>query len=212
MGSKLGSLVAALALATAALLVGGTARGAPAAARIIDRTLSCTVPLQSGARPIKVSAHSGFRDPDRPGEWKWLAAAELGLPPVVWVYAGEAPNRASGALALDLARCTRATARVAFSSRGLNGGVASQLLGTDAYDCRVGSRILVRVRAVFREPTSLATVLRAYRQNYRGTPAGAVMREAQLAARTPGGKPVVYADVVESGRARLFVASGCRDD
>ena len=35
------------------------------------------------------------------------------------------------------------------------------------------------------------------------------VREAKLAVRTLAGKPLVYADLRESGKARLFTAKGC---
>lgn len=210
--------VCGLAL-VAASLVAASGSSAPAsltAVRIIDRTMSCSVPLQSGARPIVVSAVRGFRDPDRPGEWKWQPKVELDMPPLVWLRAGADPDGSPGALAIDPARCRTTAARVAFSSRGLSGGIASQLpgsrlAGADSYKCNVGGRVLVRIRAVFRRPTELNLRLRAYRRSYLVSRAGGVMTEGKLAVRTPGGKRVIYSDVVESGRARLFAASGCRD-
>jgi hypothetical protein len=75
----------------------------------------------------------------------------------------------------------------------------------------VAQRVIVRVRAVFRGPTSLRTY-RDFGRRLLATPLAAVAREAQLAVRTPAGKRVMYADVIESGKARLFTAGGCVAD
>lgn len=205
-------------LAASGLAAGSSSAPAfPAATRLIDRTFSCSVALRAGARPIVVSATSGFRDPDQPTDWRWrpLAVLKDREASLASIAAGEPPKNpqfpTGRGLVIDRAKCTRTTAPVVLSARGLVGGRASQLRSSDSYDCRVASRVLVRVRAVFRRPTTLSSV-RYFGRMVLATPASAVVREAQLSVRTPAGRRVAYADVVESGRARLFTAPGCTAD
>jgi hypothetical protein len=94
---------------------------------------------------------------------------------------------------------------VPLATRGLSGGTAGQL--ADRYDCVVPAQIVVRVRGVFHEGTSL--------RRWRPTPdidefvARGRVREGALAIRTARGEPIALATVHESGRARFFVGSSC---
>jgi hypothetical protein len=185
--------------------------------RIIDRTFTCSVARHAGARVLNVAAVSGFRDPDSPGEWKWQPWAGVNDHDgsLAGVAAGD-PNQntrqqRARMLGIDPGSCRPATARVALSTRGLLGGPASQLQGSDAYECPVGPSILVRVRAVFRAPTTLS-VQRYFGRRILAVPTSAVVREARVAVRSAAGKPLVYAEVFESGRARLFFVGNCVRD
>jgi len=40
----------------------------------------------------------------------------------------------------------------------------------------------------------------------------AVVKEARIAVRTPSGQALAYAEALESGKARLFVARTCAPD
>jgi hypothetical protein len=210
------TVAAAFLVAAAAATGSGTATSS-APARVVDRTFSCAVARYEGARMLDVVAVSGYRDPDQPAEWEWqpaawaldrvgssLASVTAGAPPL------QVRRQRIPMLAVVPAKC-RPSEGIPFSRRGLVGGPASQLQGSDRYECRAGSRVLVRVRAVFRAPTTFTT------QRYRGrvilaTPPDAVVREGRLAIRTLEGKPLVDADVHESGRARLFTAASCLAD
>jgi hypothetical protein len=69
----------------------------------------------------------------------------------------------------------------------------------------------MRVRAVFRERTTFT------RRTYGGrvilaTTPEAVVLEGQIAVQTAAGKPLAFADVLQSGRTRLFTAPGCLAD
>jgi hypothetical protein len=78
--------------------------------------------------------------------------------------------------------------------------VAAQL--GDEFDCFAPKQVVIRVRAVLVTPGTL-------RRGPQYQTAHVAVREAKLAVRTPKGKPLAYADVQESGKARLFVAPGC---
>ena len=119
-------------------------------------------------------------------------------------------------LAVDPQKCKPATARIPLSAAGLAGGAASALPGThhvgsDAYECRTPSRVLVRIHAVFRTPTTLRSQIR-YGRRTLTTSNEAVVKEARIAVRTPSGQALAYAEALESGKARLFVARTCAPD
>jgi hypothetical protein len=183
--------------------------------RMLDRTMSCSVPLHAGLREIQVAATSGFRDQENRSLWKHLANVHLtaggnfsgvglvgaaaGAPEpkdITW------PGTSQGLWIRSACRATNA--RLALTTRGLpQGGVASQI--RDAYECVVPRTVLVRVRATFR----VATRLRIRGDQLR---TGAPVREVAVAVRTTGGKPLVYASASESGRARVFTAPSCLPD
>jgi hypothetical protein len=210
------TLTLALALGVASVTQAAidASGGGGAASRIIDRTFSCSVTRQAGARVLTVTAVSGFRDPDKPADWKWQPGAALGDRDGSLVsFAAGVPNQNAREqrvrmLAINPASCRPASGRLALSPRGLVGGRASQLQGSDTYECRVAGNVLVRVRAVFRAATTLSSD-RYFGRRILAVPTSAVVREARLAVRAPAGRPLVYADVLESGRARLFTARGC---
>lgn len=192
----------------------------PGASRIIDRSFSCSVVLRAGARVIDVSATSGYRDPDNRSQWKWLASAYTrtrdGFP--VYVSAGAPPpvpdpgaTRQTRWLTIDSQLCESTTASATLSAKGLVGGPASQLQGSDEYECTTPSRVIFRIRAVFRTATTLR-VQRLFGQRRLTTANAAIVREARLAVRTPSGKPLAYAEVFESGKARVFAARTCVHD
>jgi hypothetical protein len=194
---------------------GASAPGAsafPTAARIVDRTLACTAGFNNGARSITVDAQTGYR---KDGTFQWLAQATVSTPgnplskqnrqpTLVGVTAGwpAPPPLSSGALGYENARCGPTTARLPLSTRGLTGGAAGTF--GDEVRCNTAKTVLVRVRATFHEPV-------VAEPNAVGSFISASGRivVGKIAARTTSGKPLVYADVSESGRARLFTAGGC---
>lgn len=203
-----GALVAGAALVSSAA-VGGVA--ASDAARVVDRTLACTTGVQGGARVIFLRAQSAFGQgknlewlaqttvaaagqpvPSKPNYRPTLAGMTAGWPP--------APPLTSGGIGFHNRLCKATRSKVAFVRRGLVGGVASQL--GDEYTCVVPRSMLVRIRAVFREPTELERDRSFYAAN------GRVLR-GQIAVTTLAGKPIVYGEVAESGSARLFTPKGC---
>jgi hypothetical protein len=214
------SLGAALASASGFASVGGATETA-ATARVIDRTFVCSIGHIAGGREIEIHARSGFRSLQNPSQWQMLPYAEVGPlgRHVVSISAGRPREKHrdtpydngpfGSRLAVGVTSCEAARANVSLSARGLTGGPASQL--GEVYDCPTPRKqILVRVRAVFRTPTSLR--LRGGYDQRAWSTSGTVRespREASFAVRTRGGKPLALAAVFESGKARLFTAPSC---
>jgi hypothetical protein len=208
---------AVLALASALLiasLVGapsGAAEPSVSAARIIDQTLRCSIPLWAGVRELTVFAQAGVRE--SPSRWKSLAAATIqtrGSQIMLFQAAAGAPvpTEFKGLAVFDTTlligkACRPATARVPLSARGLDGGAADPF--GDVYKCSVSRTVLVHVRAVFRSSAFLRRDPRSGARIAR-TP----VRTASLAVRTQSGRPVVFATLLESGKSRLFTSGHCR--
>ncbi len=201
-----------LAAATAMLLqpsASGQSRS-----RIIDRTLLCSTGVQGGTRVIDVSAKTAF---GKGGRLEWLGQIVVttpgkpipgkpnSRPTVAGITAGWPPPAAlqsGGGLGFANKECRPASARVGFSRRGLLGFPASEL--GDEYTCRVQRTLLVRVRAEFRSPAALEiSTDRTYRSAIGRVESG------QIAVRSLAGKPIVFADVSDSGRARIFTGANC---
>jgi hypothetical protein len=132
---------------------------------------------------------------------------------LVWITAGK-PTRDSmadqdydafgvagaGTLGIRREGCRRTSSAVPLSPAGLRGGAASPLGAK--YECFTPKQVVVRVRAVLATRGALRTGPDF--QNAR-----VPIRQAKLAVRTLAGKPLVYAEVSESGKVSLFAAKGC---
>ena len=216
-----------LALVAGGGLVGSSGTSAPTApARVIDRTFLCTNAVQAGIREITVSARRGFQ---QSGKWEWLAGASVmhfggasvrerrGSSDQQW-----AVGMAAGAGAVPEGRlgnnpgisirsrernsaCSPSRARVRLSTRGLSGGAVDYF--SDEFKCVVPRRILVRLRGVFGSPASLQPA--GDPGPFRTLQANGPLQEGAIAVRTQAGKPLLFATVSESGRARLFTARSC---
>ena len=179
--------------------------------------------MSAGIRVLTLGGETGVREAGNPSHWLQPAHA--------WLYNRKglrygvvgiaAPNASPGNTAppwptspdpgvghlrttmwLDAVRCKPTVARIPLSSSGLTGGAADPF--GDAYECVAPRRILVRARVVFRNSTSLRLNARF---GFHTT--GEDVVEGSFAARTEGGKPFAYADVLANGKARLFAARGC---
>lgn len=184
-----------------------------ATTRVVDRTLECTPGSAHGARSITVSAQTGF---EKNGKFEWLgqfgvatpgqplptrknympqlAGATSGYP-----YSGPTPT---GGLGFSAKLCKAAPRPIPLTTRGLTGGSAGQF--GDQYKCLLSGPVLIRVRALFLAPTTVK--LDKPRTWYSAT---GRIGNAQLAVRTATGKALVYAQTLDSGKARLFVSRGC---
>ena len=91
-------------------------------------------------------------------------------------------------------------AKVSFSKAGLSGSSASPF--GEKLDCPAPRRVLVRVRALATSKTEL-------RRRGAFLSTNAPFKSGRLAVRTERGKPIVYAEVLESGASRLYTAKGC---
>jgi hypothetical protein len=197
------------------------------AGSVIDRTYSCASGFVGGLRQVEARAHSGSRVRS---EWRklpyaviasgGLARSDVVGPPqnsVAWIAAGK-PSlgttldderssfnaRVGGTIGVNRDLCSPVSARLPLTRRGLVGGAVGNRSAT--FDCEVPRRMLVRVRAV----VDGGTALREYGRVFRTTSAPASV--AVLSIATPAGRAVAYADVFDSGKARLFTARACTPD
>jgi hypothetical protein len=207
----LGAVAAAVAASAFAAVLVSDAPASESASRIVDRTLLCRTGYKGGARLVLITARSAARRGD---QLDWLAQAYVTTPgnplskqnsepTLAGMTAGwpPPPPLTTGGLGYDNVRCGASRAKVPLIPRGLNGGVAGAF-GEDLR-CIVDKTVLVRVRATFREPVVEEPTKTGDYVNALGR-----VEKGQLAVRTPAGKPIIYAEVAEGGRARLFT-KGC---
>lgn len=215
------ALIAGIALIGAGAALGKQSDAQQAKSRIVDRTLACAI-ATANPREILVQAASGVRAfPDR-SRWQERPNAGFsdprsGSPTMTgvsaWVSAGWPPEGDSTAPFVGdevlrySVRCRPSRARVAFTSRGLVGGLAGQF--GDRYDCVVPARVLVRIRGVFYAPTSLRRWRPAAIRSIDELVARGRTKEGSLSIYTASGKPIALGTVHESGRARIFVGATC---
>lgn len=219
--------IAGVAAVVAFLAAIASAAPMQSAGSVIDRTYSCASGFVGGLRQVEARAHSGSRVRS---EWRKLPYAVIasgGLtrsdvvgPPensVAWIAAGK-PSlgttldderrsfnaRVGGTIGVNRDLCTPVSTRLPLTRRSLVGGAVGNRIA--AFDCEVPRRMLVRVRAV----VDGGTALRERGQVFRGTSAPASV--ARLSIATPAGRVVAYADVFDSGKARLFTARACTPD
>jgi hypothetical protein len=182
--------------------------GAPAAnSTVFDRAFACSIPVHAGVRDLEVHASSGVRAADEPSRWSSLSQAalvtgsstvgtiasmqagaplpELAARPTVWIFTRH---------------CRPSSASVRLSASGLSGGPANQI--PERFECPVPRTVLVRVRVELRSSASL-------RLRDGGLSTQMPVRAGKISARTLTGKPLAYAEVFESGKARLFFAGNC---
>jgi hypothetical protein len=199
-----------------------------AGAVTIDHTLLCTVRTHGGIYEVEARAHAGFRVGSR---WAKLAYATLtsggaggslsgnqAVSPnaLFWMSAGNPdehttvdndfwtfPPRGSGTLGYNRTRCTPSRRQVALSRTGLQGQPAGAL--GEERDCTTPKRVLLRVRARLQAQGALRK-----RGDFLST--GVPVLDAKLSMRTLSGKPIVYAEVFQSGRTPFFTARACIRD
>lgn len=191
----------ALGLAVTGAVVVGTGSGATSqAARVLDRTYRCAVGVDGGIRSVSVWAQTGVRDLNDQAKWSTPPYFQL-IPAhgtAVRVWAGRAvsePNATSWRETFFISGCARASAPVALTTGGLNGGRASQF--ADRYQCPAPRMVFVRVRVELVRRVSVGRATRV------------PVTAGELAVRTTSGKPIAYADARQSGRARIFAAPNC---
>jgi hypothetical protein len=191
-----------------------------AAASRIDHTLLCSV----SNREVEVRAHAGFREGST---WQNLAFAIVRTgfvtsramvldDALAWVSAGRTAHETNlenegaalsaqyyGTLAENRGACRPVSRRVPLTAKGLRGGPVGIL--ARQFDCAAPSRVLVRLRAV---PLSPAPFFRDGKHlKTRGD-----LASGSFAVRTMSGRPLAFATVSESGKARLFTARTCTEE
>lgn len=211
--------VAVSALLGGAVLASAVPAGAEPGETVVDRTLECRTHLTGGIFQIQARARAGVRTSS--STWRLLPFAGIGESDsgvsnaLVWISAGrpspttlldegyfETQVREEGTLGISRGLCRSTRAKVALSTRGLDGGQIGQL--GEVIDCETPRSVVVRVRA------SLDSgALRTRGDFLRAT---APIGEAAIAVQTRSGKRIAYASVAASGRTRLFTARGCIPD
>jgi hypothetical protein len=189
----------------------------------------CTTSLAGGAREIDVTGHKGTGR--RGATWRRPsfvaftsgASAAGGYNAsaldnsLVWVTAGRpSPDstflegnvlsdlyrvRSFGTLAINVAHCRATKVAVRLNRAGLLGGELGPF--DEGYECAAPRRVLLRVHALLRSTPKLT----GFRSFLRTT---LPVAKGELSVRSEAGRLFAYGDVLESGRARLFVAEGCR--
>nr|MBA2641684.1 hypothetical protein [Actinomycetota bacterium] len=199
----------------------------PSAPGLIDRTFVCAPALIGGVRQIDTRAHRGSGR--RGSGWERPAFASVSTTvsgaaataiedELVWIAAGPPsgsativstlvgftfPFRNWGTLAFNGKLCRGSTSRVPLARTRLQGGAVGPI--DDRWDCVTGRRVVVRVRAILESKASL----KSYRDFLRTT---VPVKTATLAVRTETGKPLVYAQALESGKTFLYTAPTCLPD
>jgi hypothetical protein len=160
-----------------------------AAGTVVDRTISCSTAVRGGVRAMSIQAEA-------------QASGLTVLSPVARL-AAIFPSLVE----LSPTRCTRTRAPVRLSARTLK----RRATGASArkFDCAAPPRILIRVRVMFHVPTAFES---GRPWGYRALIAEGEVREATVAIRTQGGRPLAFAAVSESGGTRLFTAPRCVED
>jgi hypothetical protein len=201
---------------------------AGAAPGVVDRTFACGPSLAGGVRKLAVLARKGSGR--RGARWDRPALAGVttnvssaGATAVenylVWVSAGrpsalatiptdfalfEFPVSVWGTVAVNRARCRASRARVELSPRGLSGGGEVGVFPHES-GCATSRAVLVRVRAV----THSSAALESYRSFVRTV---VPVEKASIAVQAQAGERLVFAQVLESGKALLFTSPSCRPD
>jgi hypothetical protein len=176
--------------------VSEAASGPASGAKVIDRTLLCSIAMRGGIRLLEISA-SGRTATGTPSFFlstNWSPDAGL-------------VSASTESLTLNPTRCIPSRVRVALTTEKLEGGPAGP--SERQFECESPSRVLVRLRAVFRSQAALET---SRDFGYPQLRAGGEVKEASLAIRTRAGRPLAFASVHESGSARVFGGSGCTED
>jgi hypothetical protein len=165
---------------------------------VIDRTLVCETGITGGIHKVDLIASSAIRQGPQKHDAEIQAVTRT------------SPFRLAGIGEgyMDLSpKCTRSTANVPLTSRGLIGGVASVF--EDEYGCPTPQRVLLHVRAVFPSRAALRLGTPFPGEPRRWYTIGEV-DEGAFAVRTLRGKPIAYASFSSAtGKARLFTARSC---
>ena len=194
---------------------------------LIDRTYACSTALLGGLYQIDLRGHAGSRDRGEPARLAYAALTTggwAGLLPgnlspreytLAWITAGKAthdttvdsggeafPVVTGGTLGVNQDLCRRSTASVPLTAKNLR--AAALGAATRTVECDAPKRVFIRLRA-----TTVGTASLRDRGRVFSATSAPIVR-AELAVRTLAGKPIAYATVDQSGRARQYVAArGC---
>lgn len=188
----------ALALGTVGHASSGFASpSAPAASRIVDRTVVCQMPGIGSPDPIRFMTFSALSE-DPP---IMFAGNGPDIETRISVNTGPTGRLSTGSVALNRRDCTGTNAHVPLAARGLRGGPSTN--ARKSFECNVPTKVLMRVKARFKRPTAFSRdretpfVIRA-----RGR-----ITTGSLAIASLQGKPLAFASVNgATGKAQIFVA------
>jgi hypothetical protein len=195
---------------------------------VIDHTYACATVFLGGVYRVQSRAHAGRRSGSHWARLPYAVVASGGVArtpgvdaapgnSLAWVSAGAPTPGATvdlewlaftahggGTLGVNRSLCNSTRASVSLSATGLRGGA----VGSDgaSFQCDSPKKVFVRFRATVRG----STALRERARLFLATNASA--SEAKLAVRTRSGRLLAYADVADSGKARLFTARSCVPD
>jgi hypothetical protein len=226
-GALLGSFLASAAESQSRIVDHTSGVRVAAAAQAIDQTQVCSLltPFGGGLYELQVRAHAGIR---RNGfTWHNLAFAMVRSGPLAygpslldnalgWVAAGRPSSETIlenegdaflaqqyGTLAVNRSECRPSRARVRLTGTGLRGGQVGQL--GERLDCESPRRVLVRLRATL-------TASRLLFRDGKYLKTKRALKSGFMAVRTLTGRPLVFAAVFDSGKARLYTARTCYPD
>jgi hypothetical protein len=183
-------------------LLAGTAGGAAQlASRVVDRTMLCKTWGAGYPDPLRVLAVATA--PRLGTEFQPYVQATNGPPGkpeyvvahIAWRRGGLEEDQ----VIVSRYACRQTSTRIPLSAKGLRGGAPE--FG-ERYRCPVAAKILMRVRAVFRNPVTFSPAVDA---PYLLTAKGKIL-EGSLAVATKSKTPISFATVNRGGRATLFVA------
>lgn len=188
-----------LGIAVLAALVGATqATAEPAASRIVDRTVVCQMPGIGSPDPIRFMTFSAMSE-DPP---IMFAGNGPDFETRISVNTGPTGRLSTGSVAVNRRDCTSTKLHVPLAAAGLRGGRSTP--SRQSFSCDVPVQVLMRVRAVFRRPTTFSRDRETpWLRRARGRIATAQLAIATLRRR----KPIAFASVDgTTGKARIFVA------
>lgn len=209
---EVGALAVLRLVAIAGLIAAsaGVAGANDDASRIVDRTVLCRTAGEGYPDPVRfmtasASPRLGDSSPNvavnnGPAGTAQAVTANIRTGPVF------APQPGTGAASLSRMSCGRTTLKIPLSAKGLQGGKTT--LG-DRFTCEVPAIILIRLRAVFRNPVTFSPLENARYLNL----AEGIIRTGAIMVMTKSKAPIALVSVDDaSGRAWIWVKrSSCRE-
>lgn len=191
------------------IVLGHWAQAAPsetrATVRSIDVTLLCETVAVGGWREVKASGWPRRKAPGYAtgGSLSVRTGPGFGAETLVSIASAHPDEPGVGGVYHHRTRCSRSLARIPLTQQGLP--APPETHGTDR-DCRAPRRVVVRIRAVLRNPGAWAIF--GEKRELRGIRRNVVT--AAVAVRTwPTKKPLSLATIDARGIARLWTAYGC---
>jgi FlaG/FlaF family flagellin (archaellin) len=199
-----------------AALFAPAATGGEAASRIIDSTVVCKTTgtgFPDAVRLITISGTpripetnasptAGVTNGEETGGPLIGAGLRTGRAPV-----GSAVTTGEARISDEAGRrCTRTRVRIPLSSKRLRGGRVGEI--GNAYKCTVPAKVIIRIRAVFKRPTSFRLDARFN----QAVATGDITVGYLAVATVRGRRPLAFASVHGvSGTARVFAAPSCTE-